>query len=391
MHLQPALRQTTFDVRQDLLRLRLRPTVRDDIIRVPLEGNVRVRGPHPVVEREVQEDIGQERARDAPLGRPRRARHQGSVVLLHRSGQPPLHIEQNPPAPRVLPDRSHDERVVEVVEEAADVQIDHPVVTPASLPGCRECVDRRLPRAIPIRIGVELRLHFRFQVHLDHRLGNSVGDSGYAQAALASVLFRYTDRPDRRREVRARRHPIPNPIEIVLQVLLEHLDRLSIHASCSVVRLDPSVSLPNHPLGNTKRLRVARRLLPRARLTVGIRWMTRPLCSIEFPRLHRSYGSLRPCASHRASHPWGSAPWISPFTSRRQVPTFRTRAWCRVTPPLCRVPTSQAAGSRWTRPGLALPDPGPSPVIAERRDRESDREVLPAAPGGRISPVPGGH
>ena len=65
MDVQPALRQTTFDVRQDLLRLRLRPTVRDDIIRVPLERNVRVRGPHPVVEREVQEDIGQERARDA--------------------------------------------------------------------------------------------------------------------------------------------------------------------------------------------------------------------------------------------------------------------------------------------------------------------------------------
>ena len=100
------------------------------------------------------------------------------------------------------------------------------------------------------------------------------------------------------------------------------------------------------------RLRVARRLLPRARLTVWTRWMTRPLCSIEFPRLHRSYGSLRPCASHRASHPWGSAPWISPFTSRRQVPTFHTRAWYRVTPPLCRVPPSQAAGSRWTCPGL---------------------------------------
>ena len=191
-------------------------------------------------------------------------------------------------------------------------------------------------------------------VHPDGSLGRcAVGDDrGYAQAALASVLLRYADRPDRRREVRARRHPIPNPVEIVLQVLLEHLDRLSIDASRSVVRLDPSVGFPNHPLGNTKRLRVARRLLPLARLTVGTRWMTRPLCSIEFPRLRRSYGSLRPCASHRASHPWGSAPWISPFASRRQVPTFHTRAWCRVTPPLCRVPTSQAAGSRWTCPGL---------------------------------------
>ena len=117
--------------------------------------------------------------------------------------------------------------------------------------------------------------------------------------------------------------------------------------------IQPPASPPADANGRTsKRLRVARRLLPRARLTVWTRWMTRPLCSIEFPRLHRSYGSLRPCASHRASHPWGSTPWISPFTSRRQVPTFHTRAWCRVTPPLCRVPPSQAAGSRWTCPGL---------------------------------------
>lgn len=103
--------------------------------------------------------------------------------------------------------------------------------------------------------------------------------------------------------------------------------------------------------GNTKRLRVAPRLLPRARLTVKTRWMTRPLCSVGFPRLLRSYGSLRPCASHWYAHPRGSTTWISPFTSRRQVPTFRTRASVRVTPPLCRVSSRQAAASPWIRPG----------------------------------------
>jgi len=64
------------------------------------------------------------------------------------------------------------------------------------------------------------------------------------------------------------------------------------------------------------------------------------------------YGSLRPCASHRYAHPRGSTTWISPFTSRRQVPTFHTRAWLRVTPPLCRVSSRQAAASPWTGPGL---------------------------------------
>ena len=42
-----------------------------------------------------------------------------------------------------------------------------------------------------------------------------------------------------------------------------------------------------------ERLRVARRLLPHARLTVGTRWMTRPLCSIEFPRLPRLSSLVR--------------------------------------------------------------------------------------------------
>src|SRR5262249_32107789 len=42
--------------------------------------------------------------------------------------------------------------------------------------------------------------------------------------------------------------------------------------------------------------------------------------------LPRSYGPVRPCASHRYSAPHGSATWSSPLASRRQVPTFRTRA-----------------------------------------------------------------
>ena len=83
--------------------------------------------------------------------------------------------------------------------------------------------------------------------------------------------------------------------------------------------------------------------------------MTRPLCSVEFPRLLSYYGSLRPCASHRYSHPRGASPWISPLPSRRQVPTFHTRAWSRVTPPLCRVPPTQATGFSWTRPGPTTP------------------------------------
>ena len=95
--------------------------------------------------------------------------------------------------------------------------------------------------------------------------------------------------------------------------------------------------------------------------------MTRPLRSFEFPRSRRYYGSLRPCASLRYSHPWRASPWTSPLSSRRQVPTFRTRAWSTFTPPLCRVPPTQATGSPWTPPGLTtLPGSDTVPTLSTR-------------------------
>ncbi len=50
------------------------------------------------------------------------------------------------------------------------------------------------------------------------------------------------------------------------------------------------------------------------------------LPSAGVTRLRRYYEPVRPCASHRYSAPHGSTTWSSPFASRRQVPTFRTRA-----------------------------------------------------------------
>src|SRR6516164_4640160 len=55
-------------------------------------------------------------------------------------------------------------------------------------------------------------------------------------------------------------------------------------------------------------------------------WRVGSLCSTRITGLPRSYGPIRPCASHRYSAPHGSATWSSPLASRRQVPTFRTRA-----------------------------------------------------------------
>jgi len=77
---------------------------------------------------------------------------------------------------------------------------------------------------------------------------------------------------------------------------------------------------------------------PLVGLPVKTGWITQPLRSTRFHGLHRYYGLLRPCASHRYFHPRGSSTWAFPFSSRRQVPTFPIRAWIKFTPPLCRTP-----------------------------------------------------
>ncbi len=237
------------------------------------------------------------------------------------------------------------------IQEAANVQVNNPGIAPASLPRCSDGIERGFARPIAIGVWMEGRFHQRLQVRFGHRLSNPVGDSGNAQSPLASVFLRYRHRADRWRKVRSRRHAIPNLIEVVLQVLLERLNRFRIDSSGSLIRFDPFVRFPHDFLGNTERLCLTHRLLPLARLTRSSSSMTRPLRSL---RLSPSSLLLRVAPSLcLASIRWplGFLPWTSLFTSRRQVPTFRTKAWDRVTPPLCRMSPRRAADSPWTGPG----------------------------------------
>jgi hypothetical protein len=87
------------------------------------------------------------------------------------------------------------------------------------------------------------------------------------------------------------------------------------------------------------------------------RWLTHTVGQIvgllrftRVTRLPRYYEPVRPFASHRYSIPHGSTTWRSPFASRRQVPTFRTRACAGLTPSSCRSPLGPSAGTSRTRP-----------------------------------------
>ena len=219
---------------------------------------------------------------------------------------------------------------------------------------------------------MEHRLHLGLQVQVRDRLSDPIRDSGHAEHSRSARLLRYLDRPHRRRDVTPRGHPIPDLVEVRLQVRLERQDRLLVNTRSTPVGLDPSPCLPDQPLGNRKRLAVRFRLAhpappTSARLTIDQARMTLPLRSSPITGPSPLLRSVRPCAPHQysplADQPLGALPSTSdrrpqplhwpPAGAGRQVPTFHTRARTKLTPPPCRTPPGQSAGTRQAHPGPA--------------------------------------
>ena len=153
--------------------------------------------------------------------------------------------------------RLEDELVRDAVKEVPDVEIEHPVPSEAALPAHRPRIQHRAPRPIPIGVAVEVRLHQRLQGAGHDGLGDPVRDGGHTENSHARTpSLRYLNRAHRWREVASRGEPIPELVEVVLEVSLELLNRLLIHAGRALVGLDPQIGLPNGPLGDRKRLRL---------------------------------------------------------------------------------------------------------------------------------------
>src|SRR6188768_2348410 len=131
-------------------------------------------------------------------------------------------------------------------------------------------------------------LHLRLQDHLRNRLRHAISHGGDAECAFATIVLWYLDEPYGRWKVRARRHSIPDLIEIPLEILLEHRQRLAVHTRCTAVCLYPTIRIPNELLRNVIGLCFRHRLLPSL---VG----PRPLLDRQTPSLHRRYqaSSLR--------------------------------------------------------------------------------------------------
>ena len=96
--------------------------------------------------------------------------------MLDRSLQPPLDIEKYPRDIGVMSNRLQDQFPIEIVKEAFDIQIDHPVLTSAALTCDTHRIQRGLAGTIPIRVRMEMWFYKRFQHQLHDHLSDPIGD-----------------------------------------------------------------------------------------------------------------------------------------------------------------------------------------------------------------------
>ncbi len=108
-----------------------------------------------------------------------------------------------------------------------------------------------------------------------------VTDRGHSQLARASRCLGNFYLLDRRREVRPRRHPIPQLVEILRQIPLEIGDGFIVNAGSTAVGPDLLVGVPYRALRYVIRFRRAHAIHPR-RLAALVGWITPPLRDTQY-------------------------------------------------------------------------------------------------------------
>src|SRR5204863_5634886 len=104
-------------------------------------------------------------------------------------------------AVRMFADRLEQQRPIDAVEIALDVDIEHPVVPPASLTSLPEGLDRRPAGSVSVRVRMENRFQSGLQIPFDDLLGDSVADRRNSQRPSPSIVLRNVDPPNRRRKI----------------------------------------------------------------------------------------------------------------------------------------------------------------------------------------------
>jgi hypothetical protein len=128
-----------------------------------------------------------------------------------------------------------------------------------------------------------------------------------------------------RRKIAARGHPIPDLVQVVLQVLLARLEALPVHTGRPAVRLYPAIRLPHGLLGNIKWLCLEHELLPDQRVGSSLGQ------NQSAPSLHQRY----PASTVLRADPSPSGAlvlWASRFMPLVPVPLASPPGFPRSTP-----------------------------------------------------------
>ena len=81
-------------------------------------------------------------------------------------------------------DRREQQLPVNTVEVSFDIEIEHPVVSPAALTGLAHCIDRRFAGSVAVGVRMEYRLQNRLQVTTDNLLGDAVSNRWHSHIEL---------------------------------------------------------------------------------------------------------------------------------------------------------------------------------------------------------------
>src|SRR5215469_5546322 len=202
--------------------------------------------------------------------------------------------------------RPYQQILRDVIEKTLDVQIQNPVIAPASLPCLPHCIQCRLPRSIPVGIRMEQRVHRRLQSRLHHHLRNPIRHSRYTQLSFPTVGFRYFHRPHRRWKVTARRHSIPDLVQVLSSS--PRSPQSTAHRPLPLLgSLSLAYTLPRPPAWKYRMALPHSSAPPIAGWLIEFGSITQPLRSIPFRELPRYYELLRPWAPLPYSRPHGSS------------------------------------------------------------------------------------
>src|SRR6266571_2591695 len=393
MQLEAELPEPFGELRPESHSVRLVLKAKHNVIREPYDDDVAA-GPLPAprldpeVECVVEVDVRQERRRAAPLWRAFVHSHP-LPVLQHAGVQPFLDEPHHAPVRYPVLEELHQPFVVDGVEEATNVQVEHPVHLLRQQPRVErvQCVVLAAAWPKPVREAEKVGFVDGIQ-HLDRRaLDQLVFQRRYSERPLPPVGFGDVHPTDRLRPVRPSFQPIGEVLKVRFQFLPVVPPRLAVYAR-SGFPLEAEV-------GRSERFEIVDVVEKRREPHLLI-----PSCCLTYPlqRTARAFPARCPGRVLLSQVPFGQTLSLHPLRGRAPhvAGRFRLSLGCgpgfpvRARLGFALAPTR--IGSSFVRRLRRYGGPVRLPVSVHRRRASLDFPTRPAAPSAtgehRISRFP---